>query len=102
MKPPEECASIENVREGIDALDRQIVALIGERSRYVSAAARFKTSASSVRATERQKAMIEKRRIWAEEEGLTPEVIEDIYKTLISYFVNREMEDWRDTNPNSA
>lgn len=102
MKPPEECAGIEEVRGGIDTLDRQIVALIGERSRYVSAAARFKTSVSSVRATGRQKAMIEERHGWAEEEGLNPEVIEDVYKTLISYFVNREMEDWQDVGPNST
>ncbi len=101
MKPPEECANVEDVRKGIDALDRRIVALIGERSRYVSAAARFKTSASSVRAAGRQRAMIEERRGWAKEERLNPEVIEDIYKTLISYFVSREMEDWQNTSPNS-
>ena len=51
MKPPEECASIEDVREGIDALDREIVALIGRRARFVEAAARFKTGESSVRAS---------------------------------------------------
>ena len=43
MNPPEECASIEDVRLGIDALDREVVALLGRRARYVEAAARFKT-----------------------------------------------------------
>jgi isochorismate pyruvate lyase len=97
VKPPEECASIEDVRKGIDALDREIVALIGCRARFVEAAARFKTGESSVRAPERRKALLQARRRWAEEEGLSPQVIEDVYETLVSYFVNRELEHWRET-----
>jgi isochorismate pyruvate lyase len=94
-KPPEECASIEDVRRSIDALDREIVALIGERSRYVEAAAKFKADEAGVRAPERQRAMLEERRRWAEEEGLSLEVIEDLFRRLVSYFVGREMEDWK-------
>jgi isochorismate pyruvate lyase len=99
VRPPEECASIEDVRLGIDALDREIIALIGRRARYVEAAARFKTGESSVRAPERCKAMLEARRRWAEEEGLSPEVIEAVYETLVTYFIDREMARWRDTPP---
>ncbi len=39
--------------------------------------------------------MLEQRRRWAEEEGLSPDVIEEIYKGLIDYFISREMEDWK-------
>jgi isochorismate pyruvate lyase len=99
VRPPEECASIEDVRLGIDALDREIIALIGRRAHYVEAAARFKTGESSVRAPERRKAMLEARRRWAEEEGLSPEVIEAVYETLVAYFIDREMAHWRDTPP---
>lgn len=97
MKPPENCASIEDVREGIDALDREIVALIGRRAGYVEAAARFKTDESSVRAPERQKAMSDVRRQWAGEEGLSPEVIEAIFRTLVEYFIQRELRGWRNS-----
>ena len=97
MKPPEECASIEDVRLGIDALDREVIALIGRRARYVEVAARFKTGESDVRAPERRKSMLETRRRWAEEEGLSPEVIEAVYETLVSYFIDREMDRWRKT-----
>ena len=41
------CATLADVREGIDALDRQIVALLAERGRYVKDAARFKREAQS-------------------------------------------------------
>lgn len=95
IKPPEGCETIEDVRRGIDALDREVVALIGRRSRYVRAAAAFKKDEAAVRAPERQRAMLEERRRWAEEEGLSPEVIEDLFLRLVSYFVNREMEDWK-------
>ncbi len=95
MKSPEDCASIEDVRRSIDALDREILRLIGERSRYVRAAARFKSSEEGVRASERRRTMLEERRRWAEQEGLSPDAMQKLYEGLIDYFVNRELEDWR-------
>ena len=81
-----------DVRGAIDDLDRRIVRLIGQRARYVFVAARFKTGEASVRAPERQKVMLEERRRWAEEEGLSPDVIEKIYRDLVSYFITRELD----------
>lgn len=98
VKPPEDCAGIEDVRQDIDVLDRKIVALLGRRAGYVEAAARFKTSESRVRAPQRQKSMLEARRRWAEDEGLSPDVIEKIYRTLIDHFVQHEMDRWRATD----
>ena len=92
MKPPEDCESIEDVRREIDALDYEIITLIDRRTRYVESAAQFKTSESSVRAPERQKAMLEQRRQWSEEEGLDPGVVEKICQTFVEYFIQREME----------
>ena len=97
MKPPEDCANIEDVRENIDALDRENVTLIGRRAQSVTFAARFKTDEESVRAPARQRAMLGIRRRWAEEEGLSPEVIETIFRTLVAYFIQREMRDWRES-----
>ena len=97
MKSPADCESIEDVREAIDALDREIIYLIGRRTSYVDVAAHFKTGEESVHAPERQRTMLETRRRWAEENGLDPDVIEDLYRTLISYFIDREMHEWRET-----
>lgn len=96
MKPPEDCASIEDVRESIDGLDREILRLLGQRARYVAAAARFKKDGYSVRAPERQKAMIALRRNWAEEEGLDPDFVEALYRNIVSHFVGREMDHWQE------
>ncbi|CAN5263069.1 isochorismate lyase [soil metagenome] len=95
MKQPEDCINIEDIRQAIDALDRETIALIGRRAHYVEKAAEFKTGEQSVRAPERQRAMLAERRRWAEESGLDPDAIEEVYRTLISHFVDREMQRWR-------
>ncbi len=87
-----------DIRAEIDAIDHQVVALIGKRAGYVAAASKFKTSESSVQAPERQRAMLQQRREWAEQEGLNPDVIEQMYRDLVAYFVSEEMDKWRREN----
>lgn len=95
MKPPADCASLEEVRAEIDRIDRAIIALIGERAGYVHAAARFKTSEAAVAAPERQAAMLRERRRWANDAGLDPDVVEKLYRDLVAYFIAREREHWK-------
>ena len=83
------------MREAIDDLDRNVLRLLGRRARYVAAATRFKTDENSVRAPERQKAMLARRRKWAENEGLDPAFIEDLNRRIVSHFISREMDQWR-------
>jgi isochorismate pyruvate lyase len=94
MASPEDCKSLHDVRAGIDALDEEIIRLLGRRAGYVHAAARFKTSEEHVAAPDRQTAMLQVRRAWAEREGLSPDVIEDIYRRLLAYFIGRELHHW--------
>ncbi len=49
----EECASLDEVRENIDIVDRRIVELLSERSGYVKQAATFKNTAEEVEAPKR-------------------------------------------------
>ena len=93
--PPEECSSLEDVRHEIDQIDREIIGLLGRRASYVEAAARFKTSEQHVAAPDRQAAMMRTRREWAADAGLDPEVIEDVYRRLVAYFIQRELDHWR-------
>jgi isochorismate pyruvate lyase len=97
VKRPGNCKSIEDMRRSIEALDREIIQLIGRRAGYVEATTRFKTGEQSFRAPERERTMLEARRRWAEENGLDPGVIEILYRDLVSYFVDREMDEWRKT-----
>lgn len=95
MRNPADCHSLSEVRQEIDRLDERIISLLGERARYVSAAARFKTSESAVAAPERQAAMLEVRRQWAQREGVSPDLVEDLYRRLVAHFIERELQEWR-------
>ena len=95
MKNPDRCENITDIRTEIDRLDRQVIAIIGQRFEYVKAAAKFKTSETSVKAPERFQAMLQQRRGWAREEGLNPDVIEKLYQDLVTYFIEEEMNRWK-------
>jgi isochorismate pyruvate lyase len=95
MKSPADCATLDEVRDEIDRIDRDIVALIGERAGYVHAAARFKSTEADVAAPERQTSMWVARRAWAEEADLDPDVVEKLYRDLVAYFIARETEHWK-------
>ncbi|WP_260955907.1 isochorismate lyase [Pseudomonas citri] len=91
---PSQCSNMEDIRREIDALDQRVIELLGKRFQYVLAASKFKTSAASVRAPERFKAMLAKRREWAEVQGLNPDAIEKMYSDLVNHFIAEEMKHW--------
>ena len=90
-KPPEKCSTIQEIRTEIDRIDQEIIRLLGERYGYVKAVVKFKTSETSVRAPDRVATMLQKRRAWAEEAGLSPDIIEKLYSDLVNYFIQQEM-----------
>ena len=95
MKQPNECSNMTEIRAEIDTLDRQVIALLGQRFQYVKAAAKFKTSATGVKAPERFQAMLKQRHQWAEEEGLSGEAIAKLYEDLVNHFIAEEMNHWQ-------
>jgi isochorismate pyruvate lyase len=83
---PEACASLADVRQQIDRLDRAIVALLAERGRYVLAAARYKRTPAEVHAPARVEQVIAHVRRLAEEAGTSPAVVEHGYRALIAAY----------------
>ena len=79
----------------IDKIDRQVIALFGIRYKYVIAAAKFKTSETAVKAPDRFKSMLHKRRAWTQEEGLDSDVIEKLYRDLVTNFIEKEMAHYK-------
>jgi isochorismate pyruvate lyase len=94
MKDPNECTDMTEIRAEIDRLDREVIGLIGQRFKYVKAAAKFKTIAAAVAAPERFAAMLDQRRAWAVEVGLSPEAIEKLYRDFVTHFIEEELKFW--------
>jgi len=86
-----ECNSLDEVRAHIDQIDQDQVRLIAERSAYVSQAARFKTSNDDVKAPARVAAVIQRVRNLADEYGVEPDIVEAVYQTMISCFIQYEL-----------
>ena len=96
--PPADCASLDEIREGMDAIDREVVSLLSERVEYVRAAAKFKPTSAGVAAPERVAAVLKTRREWAEAAGLDGELIESLYRRIVDYCISEEHKRWREIN----
>lgn len=93
MKSPQECKTIHEVRECIDTIDTQIIELLATRFEYVKAVVPFKDkTADAIIAKERKEQVLRDRRALAEKHGLNPDTIEEMYKLLIQYFIDEEMQ----------
>lgn len=95
-KQPEECQDMVDIRQEIDTIDQEIIAMVARRYQYVKSAAKFKTNEGSVKAPERFAAMLLERRKWAEMQDLNPDVIEKMYTDLVHYFINEELKHWKE------
>jgi isochorismate pyruvate lyase len=71
---PADCASMTEVRQGVDAIDRALVALLVERQGYMDAATRVKAEA---------------RRL-----GLSEAIAEPVWRTLVERSIAYEFEVW--------
>lgn len=90
------CSSLEEVRNNIDRIDSAIIQLIAERGEYVSQASAFKRDEDGVRDTSRVEKVIAKVRGKASECGADPDMVEALYREMISRFVNMEMSQFKE------
>lgn len=95
MKQAQDCENMTDIRESIDNIDEQIVRLIASRAGYVTAAACFKKDETAVRDTSRVERVITSKRELAVQQGVSPDMIEEIYRVMIDHFINDEMQEWK-------
>ncbi len=89
---PEDCVSMVEVRQGVDALDRALVHLLAERQRYMNAAARIKPDRSVVHDDARIEDVVAKVLAAAVLAGLSPAIAEPVWRTLIDRCIAHEFE----------
>lgn len=91
---PENCTTMAEVRAGVDALDRELVALLATRFGYMRAAARIKQSREAVRDEERKASVIAAAVAAAEAEGIPGDVVSDIWERLVEGSIAYEFGEW--------
>jgi isochorismate pyruvate lyase len=80
------------VRSGVDALDAELVALIGERFRYMDAAARIKPERGAVRDEGRKAEVLANVARHAEAAGVPGGVALDLWERLVEGSIAYEFE----------
>ena len=91
---PESYSTMEQVRAGVDNLDRQIVALLAQRFAHMRAAARIKQDRGAVREEARKAEVIAHAREEAEQRGLPGEMIASLWDHLVEASIAYEMEEF--------
>ena len=91
---PADCTTMAEVRQGVDAIDRALVALIAERQGYMDAAARIKTDRHVVLDKARIEDVVAKVKVAATEAGLSHAIAEPVWRTMIDRCIAYEFGVW--------
>ena len=94
MKPPNDCQTMQDVRLGVDHIDRELVKLIARRQAYMSAAARIKTDRHTVHDEARIEDVIQKVKTQALATGLSIDIAEPVWRELIKQSIAFEFLEW--------
>lgn len=91
---PADCATMTDVRLGVDDVDVQIVALLRRRFAYMDAAARIKTDRGTVRDEARKAEVKAKVDAAASRLGVDRALCDRLYEDLIETSIAHEFERW--------
>lgn len=91
---PADCNSMAEVRQGVDALDRALVAIMAERQGYMDAAARIKQDRNVVHDRARIEDVVDKVKAAAREAGLSEAIAEPVWRTMIDRCIAYEFRAW--------
>jgi isochorismate pyruvate lyase len=89
--PAADCSTMAEVRAGVDALDRELVALLRRRFDYMDAAARIKPERGAVRDEARKRQVIEQAQAEAAAQGLPAGPIGVLWETLVEASIAYEL-----------
>ena len=91
---PDDCTTMTEVRRGVDAVDRDIVALLARRFGYMDAAARIKPEREAVRDEWRKADVKAKVDAAAAAAGIDRALIDRLYEDLIETSIAHELLRW--------
>jgi len=92
--PAEQCQSMAEVRAGVDATDRALMALLQQRFAYMRAAARIKAEREAVRDDARKDQVIDAAKDDALRRGVPVGLVAEIWDSLVETSIAYELEEW--------
>ncbi|MBX9896953.1 MAG: chorismate mutase [Qipengyuania sp.] len=95
---PDACKTMTEVRTGVDATDRELMALIDRRFGYMRTAARIKPDRGTVRDEARKAQVIANARGDARARGLPAEELAAIWDRLVEVSIAYELAEWDSRN----
>ncbi|MHA7598935.1 chorismate mutase [Alicycliphilus sp. T452] len=87
------CTTMDEVRDGVNALDDLLVPLLVERGGYMTQAARVKNDEGLVRDEARIQAIIDRVRPMAEAQGGDPDLMEHLYRAMMECYIAYEHDE---------
>ena len=91
---------LDELREGIDELDSQLVELLAKRAALTTEVGRIKAdSGVPVYVPEREKRLIASRRAQAEDSGVSPDLVEDLLRRIMRESYHTQNNRYRCVNP---
>jgi len=94
IRDPQDCATMTEVRAGVDDVDRQVVALLKRRFGYMDAAARIKPDRGAVRDEWRKADVLAKVDASAADLEVDRQLMARIYEDLIETSIAHEFEEY--------
>ena len=94
FKLPDDCETMIDVRQGVDATDRALVELLDRRFGYMRAAARIKPTRDAVRDEDRKACVIAAAVSNAEARNIPGDVIRDVWERLVEGSIAYEFDEW--------
>ncbi|WP_294390727.1 chorismate mutase [uncultured Sphingomonas sp.] len=92
IRDPDACTTMVEVRAGVDALDRDLVALLARRFGYMRAAARIKPERGMVRDEGRKAQVIANAVAAAERMDVPTPIVATMWEDLVEASIAYEME----------
>ena len=90
--PAPDCTTMIQVRAGVDAVDRALIALLAQRFAYMDAAARIKPTRAAVRDEARKAQVLANVGAEARARGVPEAVVAALWETLIEASIAYEFD----------
>jgi len=84
MRTPAQCRTLEHIRTEVNAIDKAMVKLVAQRSRYALAALAFKTDVKSVGDPTHRRRLFAQRKAWAAQFGANDGLVRRIYQAIVA------------------